>query len=158
MIVKISFIVFSMIFFSNGETHCQTDSWWLLIPFSKTILKHFLSQSKQNLSFDVENPLSPFIEPDQHPVYLEFNRQYQCSQTGLPDWLANATEQTFVEFKLQIPYLIHQNQSVLLKPLIYQNSRLDVTASQVVYGLPTFFVSLNQFSMSNNYESTLIFR
>ena len=81
------------------------------------------------------------MSSDEHPVYFEFNQQNQCQQSSLPPWLANATQQTFVEFKLQIPYLSRKGKTVLLKPLIYQNSHLDVTASRAVYGLPAFYVS-----------------
>ena len=81
------------------------------------------------------------MKNDEHPVYFEFNQQNQCQQSSLPPWLANATEQTFVEFKLEIPYLIRKNKTVMLKPLIYQNSLLDVGATHAVYGLPAYLVS-----------------
>ncbi|CAF4593698.1 unnamed protein product, partial [Rotaria magnacalcarata] len=74
-------------------------------------------------------------------VYFEFNQQNQCEQSSLPPWLANLTEQTFVEFKLEIPYLINQNKTVMLKPLVYQNSALDVSATHLVYGLPSYLVN-----------------
>ena len=50
---------------------------------------------------------------DQHPVYLEFNQQNQCEQNSLPPWMANETQQTFVEFKLELLYLIYKNKSVM---------------------------------------------
>lgn len=98
-----------------------------------------------------------YMNPDQHPVYFEFNQQNQCEQNSLPPWLANLTEQTFVEFKLEIPYLIRKNKSVLIKPLIYQNSFVDVTASHLVYGLPAFHVSHERMTKndSENHRTNL---
>ncbi len=139
-----SLIIFFLLCFvpiSHGQINCRTTSWWVLQPFSKSILQSFLSKSKENLTFNSSNPLANFMKNDEHPVYFEFNQQNQCEESGLPPVLANATEQTFVEFKLQLPYLIRKNQTVMLKPLLYQNSLINVIASHLVYGLPANFVS-----------------
>ena len=125
---------------SQADINCRTTAWWILQPFSKTILQSFLSTSKEQLLFNSSNPLARFMNADQHPVYLEFNQQNQCEESSLPPFLANITQQTFVEFKLQIPYLIRKDKTVMLKPLIYQNSLLNVDASHLVYGLPAYFV------------------
>ncbi|CAF3165861.1 unnamed protein product [Rotaria sp. Silwood2] len=99
------------------------------------------------------------MKNNEHPVYFEFNQQNQCQQNSLPPWLANATEQTFVEFKLEIPYLIRQNKTVMLKPLIYQNNLIDVSATRFVYGLPTYFATMhadfeyNKYSISYKQQS-----
>ena len=125
----------------NGQTNCRTTAWWVLQPFSKSILQSFINDSKEALVFNSSNPLANFMANDQHPVYFEFNQQNQCQESSLPSVVANATQQTFVEFKLEIPYLIRKNKTVMLKPLIYQNNLEDVGATRLVYGLPTFFVS-----------------
>ena len=133
-------LLFCGISMANADINCRTTAWWVLQPFSKSILESFLSTAKDKLSFNSSNPLARFMTADEHPVYFEFNQQNQCEESSLPPFLANITEQTFVEFKLQIPYLIRQSQTVMLKPLIYQNSRLNVDATHVVYGLPAYFV------------------
>jgi len=133
--------VFCMISICRSDTNCRTTGWWILQPFSKSILQSFLSQSKEHLEFNSSNPLATYMQKDQHPVYLEFNQQNQCKDSSLPPFIANITEQTFVEFKLEIPYLIRQNKTVMFKPLVYQNDFIDVEASKFVYGLPAYFVS-----------------
>jgi len=135
------FLLLCLISIINSETNCRTTSWWVLQPFSKSILQSFLSNSKEELIFNSSNPLANFMKTDEHPVYFEFNQQNQCQQSSLPPFIANITQQTFVEFKLEIPYLIRKNKTVMLKPLVYQNSLLDVDATHVVYGLPAYFVS-----------------
>jgi len=140
MLTKI-FLLLCLISINKGETDCRTTAWWVLLPFSKSILQPFLSKSKDELTFNSSNPLANFMKNDEHPVYFEFNKQNQCEQSSLPPFIANITEQTFVEFKLEIPYLIRKNETVMLKPLVYQNSLLDVEASYLVYGLPAYFVS-----------------
>jgi hypothetical protein len=140
MSIKILFI-FCLISIANGETKCRTTAWWVLQPFSKSIVQQFLKGSKEELTFDTSNPLANFMRNDEHPVYFEFNQQNSCQEGSLPPVIANATAQTFVEFKLEIPYLIRKNKTVMLKPLVYQNSLLDVSATHVVYGLPASFVS-----------------
>jgi hypothetical protein len=141
IMTTIIFLLLCLISISHGQTNCRTTSWWVLQPFPKSILQGFLSKSDEGLTFNTSNPLSSFMKNDEHPVYFEFNQQNQCQQSSLPPWLANATEQTFVEFKLEIPYLIRKNKTVMLKPLIYQNSLLDVGATHAVYGLPAYLVS-----------------
>lgn len=140
MLTKI-FLILCFISFTNCQTHCRTTSWWVLMPFPKTVLQPFLDQSKEGLSFNSSNPLAKLMKNDEHPVYLEFNKQNQCEQSSLPSWLAGLTEQTFIEFKLEIPYLIRHNKTVMLKPLVYQSSMLDVSATHLVYGLPASLVS-----------------
>jgi hypothetical protein len=127
----------------NGEIHCRTTAWWVLQPFSKSSLQSFLSKSEDALTFNTSNPLASFMKPDEHPVYFEFNQQNKCQQSSLPPLIANATEQTFVEFKLQIPYLIRKGKTVMLKPLLYQNSVLNTAATRLVYGLAADFVRLS---------------
>jgi hypothetical protein len=124
---------------SNCDIDCRTTAWWVLQPFSKSILQSFFPKSEE-LIFNSSNPLASFMKNDEHPVYFEFNHQNQCEESSLPPFIANITEQTFVEFKLQIPYLIRKNKTVMLKPLIYQNSLLNVGATHIVYGLPAYFV------------------
>jgi hypothetical protein len=140
MLTKI-FLLFCLISIGNSETNCRTTGWWVLQPVSKSILQQFLSKSKEELLFNSSNPLANFMKNDEHPVYFEFNQQNHCEESSLPPFLANLTDQTFVEFKLEIPYLIRKNKPVMFKPLIYQNSLLDVEASYFFYGLPTYFVS-----------------
>lgn len=134
-------LVFCLISVIYGDINCRTTSWWVLQAYPKSILQEFLSQSKDKLEFNTTNPLAKYIKSDEHPVYFEFNQQNQCEESGLPPYIANLTEQTFAEFKLEIPYLIHKNKPVMYKPLIYQNSSLNVAATQLVYGLPAYFVS-----------------
>lgn len=142
MSIKIFFLL-CLISNINGETKCRTTSWWVLQPISKSIVQQFLKGSKEELTFDSTNPLRKFMKDDEHPVYFEFNQQNSCQESSLPPWIANATEQTFVEFKLEIPYLIRKNKTVMLKPLVYQNSLVDVSATHLVYGLPASFVRIN---------------
>ncbi|CAF3985048.1 unnamed protein product [Rotaria sp. Silwood1] len=92
------------------------------------------------------------MKNNEHPVYFEFNQQNHCQQSSLPPWLANITEQTFVEFKLEIPYLIRQNKNVMLKPLVYQNNLIDVSATQLVYGLPTYLATMHADFDNNKYS------
>lgn len=136
-----AFLLFCLISIVNGDINCRTTGWWVLQPISKTILDKFLSQSKEHLAYNTSNPLANFMKNDEHPVYFEFNQQNHCEESSLPPYIANLTEQTFAEFKLEIPYLIRKNKTVMFKPLIYQNSTLNVEASRIVYGLPAFYVS-----------------
>ncbi len=133
------FLLLCLISTSNCDIDCRTTAWWVLQPFSKSILQPFFPKSEE-LIFNSSNPLASFMKNDEHPVYFEFNHQNQCEESSLPPFIANITEQTFVEFKLQIPYLIRKNKTVMLKPLIYQNSLLNVGATHIVYGLPAYFV------------------
>jgi len=151
MSIKILFLL-CLISIVNGETKCRTTSWWVLQPFSKTIIQQFLKDSKEELTFDSSNPLAKFMRNDEHPVYFEFNQQNQCQESSLPSWLASVTEQTFVEFKLEIPYLIRKNKTVMLKPLVYQNSLIDVSATHVVYGLPASFATMHADFKNNMYS------
>ncbi|CAF3303597.1 unnamed protein product [Rotaria socialis] len=145
-------LAFSLISISYSQTNCRTTAWWVLMPFPKTMLQPFLDHSKEILSFNSSNPLASFMKNDEHPVYFEFNQQNQCEQSSLPPWLANLTEQTFVEFKLEIPYLIRQNKTVMLKPLVYQNSALDVGATHLVYGLPSYLATMHADFDNNKYS------
>lgn len=140
-------LLLCFVLISHADINCRTTAWWILQPFSKTILQTFLSTSKEPLLFNSSNPLAKFMNIDQHPVYFEFNQQNQCEESSLPPFLANITEQTFVEFKLQIPYLIRNDKTVMLKPLIYQNSLLNVDATHLVYGLPAYFVCSRLFAI-----------
>ena len=136
----------------QAQTHCHTTSWWVLLPFERSVLQPFLSSIKDELTFNTSNPLSQYMNASQHPVYFEFNQQNQCEQSSLPAWLANLTEQTFVEFKLEIPYLIRKGKAMMIKPLIYQNDELDVAASHLVYGLPAFHVSVRPSGMGSDHS------
>ena len=138
--LAIVFLLLTVISLSDAQIHCRTTAWWVLQPFSKSLLQSFLSKSKDTLTFNASNPLANFMRPDEHPVYFEFNQQNKCQQSSLPPVIANATEQTFVEFKLQIPYLIRKANTVMFKPLLYQNSALNTAATRLVYGLPADFV------------------
>jgi hypothetical protein len=140
MLIKILFLL-CLISISNGETKCRTTAWWVLQAFPKSNLQPFLQSSKEELTFNLSHPLAKYMTNDEYPVYFEFNQQNSCQESSLPPIIANATEQTFVEFKLEIPYLIRKNKTVMLKPLVYQNSLIDVGASRAVYGLPANFVS-----------------
>ncbi|UJR26579.1 hypothetical protein I4U23_007899 [Adineta vaga] len=137
------FLLLSFIPFNYGEINCRTTAWWVLQPFPKSVLQRFLSKSNENLTFNSSNPLAQFMKTDEHPVYFEFNQQNQCQQSSLPPVIANATEQTFVEFKLQIPYLIRKDKTVMYKPLVYENSKLNVAATRLVYGLPAEFATMS---------------
>ncbi len=121
------------------DIDCRTTAWWVLQPFPKSMLQPFFPKSVE-LLFNTSNPLAKFMKSDEHPVYFEFNHQNQCKESALPPFIANITEQTFVEFKLQIPYLTRKNKTVMLKPLVYQNSLLNVGATYAVYGLPAHYV------------------
>ncbi|CAF1388256.1 unnamed protein product [Rotaria sordida] len=151
MLTKI-FLLLCLISIGKSQTNCRTTAWWVLLPMSKTILQSFIHTSKEDLTFNSSNPLANFMKNDEHPVYLEFNQQNQCQQSSLPPWLANITEQTFVEFKLEIPYLIRKNKNVMLKPLVYQNSIIDVSATRLVYGLPTYLATMHADFKSNKYS------
>ncbi|CAF1360043.1 unnamed protein product [Adineta steineri] len=148
----IIFFLFCFVSISNCDIACRTTSWWVLQPISKSILQSFLSQSKETLTFNTSNPLARFMQDDEHPVYFEFNKQNDCEYTALPPTLANITEQTFVEFKLEIPYLIRNNKNIMFKPLLYQNSLLNVFATHVVYGLPANFATMNADFDKNTYS------
>ena len=143
MLTKI-FLILCLISTVACDIDCRTTAWWVLQPFSKAILQSFLPES-EGLVFNSSNPLARFMRNDEHPVYLEFNYQNQCEESALPPFIANITEQTFVEFKLEIPYLIRKNRTAMLKPLIYQNSLLNVGATHAVYGLPAHFVCSSLF-------------
>ena len=97
------FLLLSLIPFNAGEIDCRTTSWWVLQPFPKSVLQGFLSKSKEHLTFNSSNPLAKYMKTDEHPVYFEFNKQNQCQQSSLPPVIANATEETVIEVKLQIP-------------------------------------------------------
>ncbi|CAF1234188.1 unnamed protein product [Adineta steineri] len=148
----IIFFLFCFIPISNCDITCRTTSWWVLQPFPKSLLQQFLDESKVTLTFNTSNPLARFMQDDEHPVYFEFNKQNDCEYTALPPILANITEQTFVEFKLEIPYLIQNNKNIMLKPLLYQNSLLNVFATHVVYGLPANFATMNADFDKNTYS------
>ncbi|CAF1421062.1 unnamed protein product [Adineta ricciae] len=154
------FLLLSLIPFNSGEIDCRTTSWWVLQPFPKSVLQGFLSKSKEHLTFNSSNPLAKYMKADEHPVYFEFNKQNQCQQSSLPPVIANATEQTFIEFKLQIPYLIRKDKTVMLKPLIYQNSKLNTFATHLVYGLPAEFATMSanfeNYKYSISYEHGLV--
>jgi len=70
-----------------------------------------------------------------HPVILEMGRQTDCVWKYFP-WLPT----TFNEFKVEIPYVQHQDYQapLMFKPCIYEDSTLDRFGSEEVYGLPTF--------------------
>ncbi len=140
MSIKIFFLL-CLISISNGETKCRTTAWWILQPFSKFILQPFLQSSKEELTFNLSHPLAKYMTNDEYPVYFKFNQQNSCEESLLSPIIASATEQTFVEFKLEVPYFIRTNKTVMLKPLVYQNSLVYGGASRAVYGLPANFVS-----------------
>jgi len=151
MSIKI-FLLLCFISIVNSETNCRTTGWWVLQPFPKSILQQFLSKSKEELTFNSSHPLASFMKNDEHPVYFEFNQQNQCQEGSLPPFIADITEQTFAEFKLEIPYLIGKNKAVMFKPLVYQNNLLDVSASYAVYGLPAYLATMNANFKDNTYS------
>jgi len=140
MSIKV-FLLFCLISTSNSDINCRTTAWWVLQPFLKSDLQPFISQSGEDLTFNSSNPLANYMNSDEYPVYFEFNQQNRCEESSLPPFVANLTQQTFAEFKLEIPYLIRKNKTFMLKPLVYQNSSLNVEATRLVYGLPTYLVS-----------------
>ncbi|CAF1593753.1 unnamed protein product [Adineta steineri] len=148
----IIFFLFCFIPISNCDITCRTTSWWVLQPFPKSLLQQFLDESKVTLTFNSSNPLARFMQDDEHPVYFEFTTPTNCEYTALPPTLANITEQTFVEFKLEIPYIILNNKNIMFKPLLYQNSLQNVAATQVVYGLPANFAIMNADFDKNTYS------
>lgn len=153
--LRTAFLLLYILHLSDGQIHCRTTAWWVLQPFAKTILQAFLSKSQETLAFNASNPLANFMKADEHPVYFEFNQQNKCQQSSLPPVIANATEQTFVEFKLQIPYLSRKDTTVMLKPLLYQNSALNTAATRLVYGLPAELVRSAPFRLPTHWKDNV---
>eukprot|EP00013_Stygamoeba_regulata_P030334 CAMPEP_0177650738 /NCGR_PEP_ID=MMETSP0447-20121125/12117_1 /TAXON_ID=0 /ORGANISM="Stygamoeba regulata, Strain BSH-02190019" /LENGTH=265 /DNA_ID=CAMNT_0019153657 /DNA_START=151 /DNA_END=948 /DNA_ORIENTATION=+ len=114
------------------STTCHTSSWWVLVPFNKTTVQSWIPKN-------VELAAHPFqIDPSTHPVYLEFNRQEHCTQKSLPIF-----KSTFTEMKLEIPFLKQGGLAgpLMFKPIIYEDNRLDILGSRLVYGLHTVHAS-----------------
>jgi hypothetical protein len=108
-------------------------------------LDNYLKASNIPLTYNTSQlPFSSEVKSDEHVVYLEFNKQNDCRTTS-SSFLSNIVSLTFIEFKVQIPYLVQKDKNVMLKPLIYESNFIDTSATRLVYGLPTYTVSNKNF-------------
>jgi hypothetical protein len=143
-----SIVILSCFTFTFGQkntTTCHTTSWWVLLPIKKVYLDNYLKASNIPLTYNTSQlPFSSEVKSDEHVVYLEFNKQNDCRTTS-SSFLSNIVSLTFIEFKVQIPYLVQKDKNVMLKPLIYESNFIDTSATRLVYGLPTYTVSNKNF-------------
>ena len=149
--IKMKFLLISSVIILNclpfvigqkNSTTCHTTSWWVLLPIKKVYLDSYLKASNIPLTYNTSQlPFSSELKPDEHVVYLEFNKQNNCTTTSSSSSLSSLISLTFVEFKVEIPYLVRHGKNVMLKPLIYESKFIDTSATKIVYGLPAYTVS-----------------
>ena len=148
LLVISSIIILNCFAFSFGQkntTTCHTTSWWVLLPIKKIYLDNYLKASNIPLTYNTSQlPFSSELKPDEHVVYLEFNRQNNCTTTS-SSLLSSIISLTFVEFKVEIPYLVRNGKNLMLKRLIYESKFVDTSATKLVYGLPAYTVSKKRF-------------
>jgi hypothetical protein len=150
-----SIVILNCIAFTFGQknaTTCHTTSWWVLLPMKKVYLDNYLKATNIPLTYNTSQlPFSSELKSDEHVVYLEFNKQNDCKQISL-SFLSGIISLTFVEFKVQIPYLVRNDKNVMFKPLIYESKFIDTSATKLAYGLPAYTVSDKSFIPSASFS------
>merc|ERR1711865_13040 len=90
-----------------------------------------------------------------HPMYLELNRQGDCTEHAIP-----VKAPDMLEFKVQLPFVHHPTLGgpLMYKPQIYESSEVNVLGSRLVYGLPAdkAVMSANETSYEVQYNGGTI--
>ena len=131
-----------VIYSQSVSTVCKTSGIWGLFDAPKELLKPFLVDG---VEFD-DHPYN--ISANNHPLYLEFNIQHDCVAYGF------IPAPKMHEFKVEIPFTKTKNiKNAMFKPLVIEDSLVNVLGSKYAYGLPTLWGSfLGDFN--NTYEFT----
>jgi hypothetical protein len=137
------FLLFNVICLLNSQsvsTVCHTSGIWGLFDVPKTLLQPFLPQG---VDFDIH----PYIISDSnHPLYLEFNIQHDCVAYGF------IPAPRMHEFKVEIPFTKTEKvRNVMYKPLVIEDSLINVLGSKYAYGLPTLWGTFSG-DFNNTYE------
>jgi hypothetical protein len=130
-------------------TSCTSHTYLAIGKFERSIVESLLPPD-YFLTTNLPEDIASEFQNNTYPLIFEFGQQNDC-------WMISTlTKHTFLEFKLEIPYVNHKDghSSKVYKPFIYADNYMDTYGSKILYGLSTFKaeMELNESENISNYE------
>lgn len=127
-------------------TSCNSHTYLAIAKFDRRMVESLLPKDyylNENLPEEIASKFSN----NTYPLIFEFGKQIDC-------WMISTlTKHTFLEFKLEIPYVNHKDgySQKVYKPYIYADNYMDTYGSKILYGLSTFKAEM-KFDESENFS------